>query len=80
MKNNNNNFGPILVQIWATKTFSVGFTSTATIDIMFWEFLVLYQLRFSPNVKRSVIISNKFGIYEVLHELPNDLRLRNLGP
>ena len=34
---------------------------------------------FSPQVKRSVIISNKHGIYELLHELPNDLRLRKLG-
>ena len=30
----------------------------------------------SPQVKRIVIISNKHGIYELPHELPNDLRLR----
>ena len=29
----------------------------------------------SPQVKRIVIISNKHGIYELPHELPNDLRL-----
>ena len=33
----------------------------------------------SPKVKRSVIISNKHGIYELLHELPNDLKLKILG-
>ena len=33
----------------------------------------------SPKVKRIVIISNKHGIYELPHELPNDLRLRTLG-
>ena len=30
----------------------------------------------SSQVKRSVIISNKHGIYELPHELPNELRLR----
>ena len=29
----------------------------------------------SPQVKRCAIITNKHGIYELLHELPN---LRNL--
>ena len=32
------------------------------------------QMFLSPNVKRSAIISNKHGIYEIPHELPNDLR------
>ena len=30
---------------------------------------------FSPQVEQSLITSNKHGIYELLHELPNDLRL-----
>ena len=30
----------------------------------------------SPQVKRIVVISNKHGIYELPHELPNDLELR----
>ena len=34
----------------------------------------------SPQVKRIVIISNKHGIYELLHKLPNDLRLRTSTP
>ena len=32
----------------------------------------------SPQVKRWEIISFKHGIYEMPHELPNDLRLRKL--
>ena len=32
----------------------------------------------SPQVKRSVIISNKYGIYELPHKLQNDLRLKIL--
>ena len=37
------------------------------------------QFFLSPQVKRNVIISNKYGIYELPHELPNDLRLRILA-
>ena len=33
----------------------------------------------SPQLKRIVIIGNKHGIYELPHELRNDLRLRKLG-
>ena len=32
-----------------------------------------------PQLKSLVIISNKHGIYEFPHELPNDLWLRKLG-
>ena len=38
-----------------------------------------YQICLSPQVKRSEIISNEHCIYELLDELPNDLRLRILG-
>ena len=31
------------------------------------------------QVKRWMIITYKHGIYKVPHELPNDLRVRNLG-
>ena len=41
-------------------------------DITFEDFLILYQLFFSPQAKRSIIISNKYGIYELSHELPKD--------
>ena len=33
----------------------------------------------SPQVKRCAIITYKHGIYELPHELPNDLTLRILG-
>ena len=45
-------------------------------DIIFWDFLILYQIFFSQQVERSVIISNKHGIYELPHELPNHFILR----
>ena len=37
--------------------------------------MVLYEFFFSPQVKRSVIISNKHGMYKLLHELPNKVRI-----
>ena len=44
---------------------------------------MFYQIFLSPQVKQIVIISNKHGICELPHELPNDLRffkdLRKLG-
>ena len=48
-------------------------------DTIFSEFLLLSQIFFSTQVKRSVIISNKYGIQQLPHKLPNDLRLRILG-
>ena len=41
---------------------------------------MLYQFSLSPQVKRWAIVTYKHGIYELLHELPNDLRLRILAP
>ena len=40
---------------------------------------MFYQIFLSLKVKRCVIIFYKHGIYELSHELPNDLRLRKLG-
>ena len=34
---------------------------------------------FSQQVERGLINSNKHGIYELPHELPNDLKLTILG-
>ena len=34
------------------------------------------QTFLSPLVKRRVIINNKYAIYELPHELPNEVRLR----
>ena len=43
--------------------------------IIFSDFLIL-----SPQVKQSVIITNKHSIYELSHELPNDLRVKTQDP
>ena len=40
---------------------------------------MFYQIFLSPQVKQCAIITYKHGIYEMAHELPNDLRLRILG-
>ena len=40
---------------------------------------MFYQVFLSPQVKRCAIVTYKPGIYELPHELPNDLRLRKLG-
>ena len=47
--------------------------------IIFWDFLMFYQIFLSSQVKQIVIISNKHGIYELPHELLKDLRLKILG-
>ena len=39
---------------------------------------MFYQIFLSPQVKRSAIISNKHGIYELPHELVTDFRLKIL--
>ena len=51
---------------------------TAIMEIILWDFLMLYQISLSPQVKRIVIIGNKQGVYELPRELVNDLRLRIL--
>ena len=40
---------------------------------------MFYQILLSPQVKRWAVITYKHGLYELRHELPNDLRLRILG-
>ena len=40
---------------------------------------MFYQIFLSPQVKRSAIINNKHSIYELPHELLNDIRLRVLA-
>ena len=47
----------------------------AIMDIIYLDFLIFYQIFYSSQMKQSVIISNKYGIYELPHELPNDLRV-----
>ena len=40
---------------------------------------MFYQTFASPQERRCVIITYKDGMYELPHELPNDLGLRILG-
>ena len=40
---------------------------------------MFHQSFYSPLPKRWEIVGFRHGIYELTHELPNDLRLRNLG-
>ena len=51
------------------------FCQEVSIVIIFWGFLIFKQIFFSPQVKRRVIIGIKHGMYELPHELSNDLRL-----
>ena len=46
--------------------------------MIFWDFLLFYQIFLSPQVKQCAIISYKHGIYELPNELLNDLKLRIL--
>ena len=41
--------------------------------ILFWNLLMFDQIFLSPQVKRSLITSTKHGLYELPHELPNEL-------
>ena len=40
-----------------------------------WNFSIFYQIFFSPQLKRIIIISNENGIIELPLELANDLYL-----
>ena len=64
------------------KDFSGDFVTNSRptiIFIIFWDFLMFYQIFLSPQVKRCSIITDKHGIYEFLHDLTNDLKLTILG-
>ena len=52
---------------------------TTILTIIFSDILMFDKTFVSPQVKRIVIISNKHGMYELPHQLPNNLRLKNLG-
>ena len=64
---------------WASSSDSANLNKTTIIFITFWGFLMFYRLFFSLQVKQCAIISYKNGVYELPHELPNDVRLRRLG-
>ena len=40
---------------------------------------MFYQIYLSAQMKKCAITTYKHGIYELPHELPNDLRLMILG-
>ena len=48
---------------------------TSTTFMTFWDFLMSYQIFLSPQVKLCAIITYIHGIYELPHELPNDLTI-----
>ena len=48
------------------------------IFLIFCDLLNFYQIFLSPQVKRWAIITYKHGIYDLPHQLPNNLRLRIL--
>ena len=45
-------------------------------EIILWDPFMLYQIFFSPQVKRNVIISSKQSVYEKSHLLPTTERLK----
>ena len=51
------------------------FTAIYNHDHNILRLLIFHQILLSQQVKRSLIISNKHGIYEVPHEMLNGLRL-----
>ena len=60
--------------LYANKQLAIPLSNSTTM-FMFWDILIDEQVFFPLQVKRSVIISNEHGIYE----LPNNLRLKILG-
>ena len=55
------------------------FPCTATTIFMIFMTLMFYQIFFSPQVKQSMIISYKHGIYKLPHKLLNDLRFQEIS-
>ena len=45
---------------------------------MIWDFLMFHQTYFSLQVKQGVIISNKLGIHELRHKLPNNMQILSI--
>ena len=49
------------------------------IFIILLAFFMYYQIFYSQQVKQYAIITYKHDIYELPHELPNNIKLRILG-
>ena len=61
-------------QLISTRSWLISLLVTTTIFIIFWDFLMFYQMIFSPQVKQYTIITYKHGIYKLPYELPNEIR------
>ena len=57
----------------------IDFKAITVIFVLFWDSLMFHQVFLSPQVKKCAIITYRHAIYELPHELPNNLRLRILG-
>ena len=62
---------------WKCREEKEGFE--ATLVIISWNFTIFQYRSDSPQVKGNLISSITNLLYELPHELPNDLRLRKLG-
>ena len=51
------------------------FCASTIMVIISEDYSMFYQIFLSPQVKRNVIISNKYDMYELPHELSNELTL-----
>ena len=65
--------------IFLEKSYTKSGGKATIIFIIFSDFLMFCQILLSPQVKRCSIITCKHDIYELPHELLNNLRLRILG-
>ena len=65
----------VCYEIRCNTQFGLIYSLSTTTFIIFWDFLMFWQIFLSPQVKRYAITTYEHGIYE----LPNDLRLRKLG-
>ena len=64
--------------LWMTpmsKSFNESGNTTISFIIL-WDFSMFYEIFLSPQVKQCAIITYTYGVYELPHELPDDLRLR----
>ena len=62
-----------------TKLIVNDFDWATIIFIIFWDFLMFYQISPLPQAKLWAIFTYKHGIYELPHKLPDDVRLNFLG-
>ena len=59
---------------WVNDITSISIQISTIMEIILWDFLMFYQIFLSPQVKRSAIISNKQGIYELPQENQENLQ------